>query len=367
MDTSVHARLVREIDKAILTGQISQENFFQLTESSGVPKVDAIRIWNGATCGTLDDNVLDRLLDSLCGYQGLVEEYLQSLPPDRQKVNKTVLRRTQLASRQLFGKEFVSLAPEELVAVFSSMGILARSNLSLYSNVIKKFAEWCLEQRRAFPICDILNRPEVLKTKNVPVARTAMTELMGREELDQILRTTFADSGNNTGCVLCILVFLGIPLEEAIRLKDEEVKLSAEHLVIRDKRYPVSMEWLAMIQRYRMTKEYSTQQLRFYARRSSYLLKPYAVQDIALDEPIGTSGAKQQLQKVAALYLEKTGKQKTITETSLLRSGWFDTALRMEQEDVKINADVMQMVTGRSKAVAFNLLKMYKDYKKVYG
>ena len=160
MDTSVRASLVREIDKAILTGQISQENFFQLTESSGVPKVDAIRIWNGATCGTLDDNVLDRLLDSLCGYQGLVEEYLQSLPPDRQKVNKTVLRRTQLASRQLFGKEFVSLAPEELVAVFSSMGILARSNLSLYSNVIKKFAEWCLEQRRAFPICDILNRPE---------------------------------------------------------------------------------------------------------------------------------------------------------------------------------------------------------------
>ena len=367
MDTSIRASLVREIDKAILTGQISWENFCQLTESSGVPKVDAIRIWNGATCGTLDDNVLDQLLDAICGYQGLVEQYLQSLPPDRQKISKTVLRRTQLASRQLFRKEFLYLTPEELVAVFSSLGILARSNLSLYSNAVKQFAEWCLEQGRAFPVCDILSRPEILKTKNVPVARTAMTELMSREELDAILQTTFVDSGNNTGCVLCMLIFLGIPLEEAILLKDAEVKFSGENLVIREKRYPVSTEWLAMIQRYRMTKEYFTQRLRFYARRSSYLLRPYAVQDIALDEPISTSGAKQQLQKVAALYLEKTGKQKAITETSLLRSGWFDTALRMEQADVKINADVIQTITGKSKAVAFNLLKMYKDYKKVYG
>lgn len=362
------AAVEQEIEKALLLDKVSQQTFFLFMDQHGVPRSDAIQIWNGASCGSLTDDTLEDLYALLCGASQPADDFLLTLSGQQKEQARMVLRRVGMSAQLLFGKSFLMLSADELLAALSNLGLLSAKSVSLYQSVLKNFATWCIEQGRVFPICDSVKDPRLRKPNAVPVRRAAKSNYVGGlEELERIVSAVFRDNSNNTGCMLVILLFLGFSAEDARLLLDEEVVESGADLVIRGERYPLTTLLVSFIRRYRMTKQSAGDVLVYYATPGPYFLRKFTRRPETKGDPLTLGAIRSHVSKVMALYLEATGEEKKLSETSLRYSGWFAQVLRLEKEGRLCNVKLMQEVTGLSEPAAFDALRKYKDYKSIYA
>lgn len=362
------AVIEREIEKALLLDKVSQASFFQFAEQHGIPKSSAVQIWNGASCSGLPDDTLEDLYALLGGIYKPVDDYLATLSGQQREQARMVLRRVGLSARTLFDQSLLQLSANELLAVLAHLNLDSAKTVSRYQSILRHFASWCVENGRAFPVVESLKDPRFLKTDSVPVKRAIKTNyLSGTEELETILSAVFEDNGNNTGCILCILLYLGISMEDARRLKDEEVVESGDSLIVSGTKYVLTPYLLSLVRRYRMIRQCSGNRLVYYASTGPYFLKRFARQPDTFGEPLAYNSMRDQLFKVAALYREATGEEKKLSETTLRCSGWFSKMRQMEIAGRSCNVELMQEISGMSKSVSYDLLKRYKEYKHIYG
>ena len=362
------AVIEQEIEKALLLDQVSQASFYQFADQHNIPRSTAIQIWNGASCSALPDDTLQDLYALLCGVSKPIDDFLETLSGQQKEQAKMVLRRVGLSARTLFDQSFLQLSADELLAVLSHLSLESTKTVSRYQSTLRHFAAWCAEQRRVFPVCDSLKDPRFLKTDSVPVRRAIKSNYLGGvKELEEILSAVFRDNGNNTGCVLCLLLFLGISMEDARLLLDEEVVESGDRLVIRGEQYPLTVYLLSLVRRYRMIRQCAGDRLMYYASTGPYFLRKFTQQPGAAGEPLTVNAMRSQLTKVAALYREETGEEKKLSETALRYSGWFAQVRQLEKAGRPCNVELIQEVSGMSKSLSYDLLRRYKEYRSIYG
>lgn len=396
MDAKKREELAEGISACIMQdNEKTRDNFYKFAKDGAMSFADAMLIWNGKPISSVDDQLLEKLFDFFSTQYTLrAKEYYFSEEPANQKQEflaskdgqvylnyKSVLSRMAKKIESAFTKDLCEVNIDELAAGLSDMNLTSFSQVNACVSAFREYVEWCYEKGYRCPAyqwISVCKNKEIVDKVHIEKA-SKRNFVSGPEDLEKIIKVACNfPHVNATGAVLMLLVWLGIPLERVLTLKQDEVSVQDGTVTVSGKQYSLPQTLAGMIREYHFIDTiYSVGGRPFAAAPTTYYIKRFfraknnSVNTDGLakeaDQPLDIRSARNTLRKIILLYNEQTGEDRRLTELSLKNSGMMWRLKEMEVSGTRITPSLISEVCGTENPTTTNsYVKLYKMFRKLF-
>ena len=305
------------------------------------------------------------------------KSYLETLPNNKAMKDITSLfKRIGSMMEAPLRKDISEMNQQEFLSMFISLQIYDYTTIRKNLSLIRDYIDWALSNglsNSQINIARLISMENISIDKNIELACV-------KDDLDlkDKVYTVYEFGNCYTPPPLIFLIWMGIPIKEALLLKDKNVDTLNGIVHYKGKDLIIPKSFIETFRDYKIAdvgiREGRESQFQVFLGNTEYFLKKsYRNEESSLsadNKPINYSTVISIISNFKNLYFDITGKRIILNSSSILLSGELYRIYQIEQSGQEITDDFLLDIIGKNKKdgkyMANDKRLQYESYKKVF-